>query len=146
MPGLSVIVDADACPRGAMDVMRRCQVEFGYRLLTVASFNHVIDSPEHIMVGNGPDEADLAVVNRVRAGDIVVTQDWGLAALVLARGGRAVSPRGLTYTHEGMDFLLDERAAKAKVRRQGGRTRGPKARTSEDDAKFEEAFRRLLTD
>lgn len=146
-----VIVDADACPRGAMDVMRRLRREYGYRLITVASFHHDIggsdsddDGEEHVTVGDGPDEADLAVVNRTRPGDIVVTQDWGLAALVLGKGARCLSPTGHVYTQERIDFQLDERHVKAKHRRAGGRTRGPRARTVKDDERFERALRLLL--
>lgn len=140
----TVVVDADACPRGAMAVLRRLKGEYGFRLVTVASFNHNIEGTDHIMVGNGPDEADLAIVNRMSKGDLVVTQDWGLAALVLAKGGFPVSPKGHIYTGDNIDFMLDERHIKAKARRAGKRTRGPSARTEEDDVRFEEAMRQLL--
>lgn len=139
-----VIVDADACPKRALQILQRLAKEFHFRLITVASFHHEIDHAHHVMVGDAPDEADLAIVNRVRPGDIVVTQDWGLAALVLSKQGRAVSPLGREYTQERMDFMLDERYTKAKVRRGGGRTKGPRARTSDDDAAFEAVMRRLL--
>lgn len=141
---MHLIVDADACPRGAMDIMRRLQKEYGYRLITVASFNHNIEGTEHIVVGDGPDEADLAIANRTRPGDIVVTQDWGLAALVLGKGAHCLSPTGRVYKAERIEFQLDERHVKAKFRRGGGRTKGPKARTAVDDERFEKAVRRLL--
>lgn len=143
-PARQVIVDADACPRGALRILQRLQPECGYRLITVASFHHRIEGTEHVTVGDAPDEADLAVANRVRPGDIVVTQDWGLAALALAKGARCLSPNGFIYTSDRIDFLLDERHIKAKHRRAGGRTRGPQARTPEDDEAFEQALRRLL--
>lgn len=139
-----VLVDADACPRAALAVLRSLQSEYGYRLVTVASFNHVLTGPDHVVVGNGPDEADLALANRTRPGDIVVTQDWGLAALALAKGARALSPKGLVYSPGNIDFLLDERSTKAKVRRRGGRTKGPAARTAEDDEHFTAVMRLIL--
>lgn len=146
---LHVIVDADACPSGAMTILRRLRREYGYTLVTVASFHHQIgggdeENMEHVTVGDGPDEADLAVVNRARPGDIVVTQDWGLAALVLGKGARCLSPTGYVYTPQRIDFQLDERHVKAKHRRAGGRTKGPRARTAADDERFERALRRLL--
>lgn len=157
---VQVIVDADACPRGAMDILRRLRREYGYRLVTVASFHHDIgrghrhsggggdvdgdDGIEHVTVGDGPDEADLAVVNRAKPGDIVVTQDWGLAALALGKGAQCLSPTGYVHTQQRIDFQLDERHVKAKHRRAGGRTRGPRARTPEDDERFERALRSLL--
>src|SRR5690606_24694121 len=153
----SVIVDADACPKGAMEVLRRLRREYGYRLVTVASFHHDIGEGgpdgavgaadaglEHVTVGDGPEEADWAGANRTRPGDVVVTHDWGLAALVLAKGARCLSPSGHVYTRQRMDFQLDERHVKAKHRRAGGRTKGPRARTSADDRRFERALRRLL--
>ena len=148
LASLQVIVDADACPRGAMEILRRLRREYGYQLVTVASFHHDLgrgnDGVEHVTVGDGPDEADLAVVNRTRPGDIVVTHDWGLAALALAKGARCLSPSGHVYTKERIDFLLDERHIKAKLRRAGGRTRGPRARSAGDDERFERALRALL--
>ncbi len=114
--------------RGAMVVLRKLRKEYGYRLVTVASFHHNIgagdqDGVEHVTVGDGPDEADLAVVNRTRPGDIVVTQDWGLAALVLGKGARCLTPIGYVFTQERIDFQLDERHVKSKHRRAGGRTK-----------------------
>jgi len=148
-PPARVIVDADALPRGAMDVLRRLRREYGYRLVTVASFHHDMgrhgeDGVEHVTVGDGPDEADLAAINRTRPGDIVVTQDWGLAALVLGKGARCLSPTGHEYTEQRIDFQLEERHIKAKHRRAGGRTKGPRARTAADDERFERALRKLL--
>lgn len=141
---LQLIVDADACPRGALDTMRRLQREYGYRLVTVASFNHNIEGTDHVVVGDGPDEADLAVANRTKAGDIVVTQDWGLAALILGKGATCLSPGGHVYTQDRIEFQLDERHVKEKHRRGGGRTKGPRARTDADDHRFERALRGLL--
>lgn len=139
-----VVVDADACPRQAMAILKRLQKEFGFRLVTVASFHHEIDSEDHVVVGDGPDEADLAVANKAGEGDIVVTQDWGLAAMVMGKGAQAVTPKGLIFDHENVDFLLDERHIKGKYRRGGGRTKGPKARSPKDNVRFERAMRQLL--
>lgn len=143
---LRVIVDADASPRSVLNLLRTLQDEFGYRLTTVASFNHNIESHDHVMVGDGPDEADLAIMARLSRGSIVVTMDWGLAALVLAAGGKALSPSGYEYRSDTIDFLLAERHIKAKARRAGLRTRGPKRRAKADDIRFEKAFRALLDD
>ncbi len=140
----SVIIDADACPRGAADTVRRLQPRYGYRVVTVASVNHVVESwgewHEHVVSGPEPQASDLAVANRARAGDVVVTQDWGLAALVLGRGCRALSPTGFTYRPETIEMLLEERHLKAKFRRGGGRTKGPPPRTAEDELRFERAL------
>ena len=76
--------------------------------------------------------------------DVVVTQDFGLAAMVLGKGARVVNQNGLIYTNDNIDKLLLERHIGQKVRRGGGKTRGPAKRTKEDDARFEAAFESLL--
>lgn len=139
-----ILVDADACPRQAMAILRRLKPEYGYELITISSFNHYNDEPGHIVVGDDPQATDIALMNLVRPRDIVVTQDWGLAALVLAKGARALSPAGQVYEPGKIDFLLEERHLKAKFRRGGGRTKGPSARTADDDRRFENTLRLLL--
>lgn len=139
-----VIVDADACPRSCLKVLQKHQQRWSYRLLTVASIDHEIDNADHITVGRGRDATDLMVINHTLAGDIVVTQDWGLAALVLGKGAYALAPSGRIYSQENMDFLLEERFWKAKHRRSGGRTKGPAPRTADDDARFEQSLLQLL--
>ena len=113
-------------------------------MVTVASFNHQIASDEHITVGNASQEADLKIVNLTQKDDLVITQDWGLAALVLAKKAYCLSPSGSEYRSETMDFLLEEREVKAKVRRGGGRTKGPRKRQGADDLRFAAALERLL--
>jgi hypothetical protein len=118
--------------------------EFGYRLRTVASQNHYFDQPGHITVGPEPQATDMAIINRLDKHDVVITQDWGLAALVLAKGGKAISPSGLVYRAERMPFMLEQRNLLARYRRGGGHVKGPSARTEGDDLNFQQAFQRLL--
>jgi hypothetical protein len=144
--GMKIIVDADATPKKAMDLCRKAAAEFGVSLVTVASFNHCIESEHHVVTGNAPQEADLQVINLTARGDLVITQDWGLAAIVLGKGAAALSPTGRVFQEKTIDFLLEERSMKAKHRRAGGRTRGPKKRTGEDDDRFIKSLHRLLRD
>ncbi len=141
----NVIVDADACPKNCLSILQKDQLKYKYRLITVASYNHVINNEDHIIVGNEKDAADMAVVNQVLRGDLVITQDWGLAALVLGKGGHVLSPSGRIYTNENIGFMLEERAVKAKIRRSGQRTKGPAARSHQDDQRFHRAFLDLLS-
>ncbi|MBO8172873.1 MAG: DUF188 domain-containing protein [Bacillaceae bacterium] len=140
-----VILDADACPRGAMAISKKLCEKYHWDLWTVASFNHRIEGTNHVMVGNDPQEADIKVVNLTRHGDIVVTQDIGLAALVLGKGASALSPSGKIFRRETIDFMLEERDLKARYRRAGGRTKGPAPRTEEDDRQFERALKQLMS-
>ena len=123
----------------------RAGAEYGVQVVTVASFEHNIISDLHITVGNSSQEADLKIINITEPGDLIITQDWGLAAMVLSNKASAVSPVGVEYSTEKMDFMLEEREMKAKFRRSGGRTRGPKKRAPEDDMRFKRAIERILS-
>jgi uncharacterized protein YaiI (UPF0178 family) len=128
-----------------LQICREVAQKYGVPLVTVANFNHSIESDHHIIVGNDPQETDLKIINSTEAGDIVVTQDWGLAAIVLGKGARCLSPAGREYRSDKIDFLLEERDIKAKFRRGGGRTKGPKKRSFEDDQKFETCLEKILS-
>ena len=134
-----VWIDADACPRKAKEILNQLQATIGFELIIVSSFNHSQTGDNLIMVGNEAEATDLAIINRVSPGDLVITQDWGLAALVLSKQAKAVSPKGLIFTADNIDFMLDERSTKAKLRRQGKRTKGPAPRTAADDERFKTA-------
>ncbi|NLW44040.1 MAG: DUF188 domain-containing protein [Syntrophomonadaceae bacterium] len=143
---MKILVDADACPRSVLQICRSVGQRFGIPVWTVASFNHNIISDHHVVVGDDPQEVDIKVINLTEAGDVVVTQDWGLAAMVLSKGARCLTPNGREYRPDRIDFLLEEREAKAKIRRAGGRTRGPKKRTGEDDKRFEACLLRIIAE
>jgi uncharacterized protein YaiI (UPF0178 family) len=134
---VKILVDADACPRSVLQICINTGHKYDLPVWTVASFNHNIESDHHIVVGNASQETDLKIMNLCTGGDIVVTQDWGLAAIVMSKGAQALSPTGRIYKVEMMDFMLEEREIKAKLRRSGGRTKGPKKRTTDDDTYFE---------
>ncbi len=133
---MKVIVDADACPKGVLQACFDMGRKYNIEVWTVASFNHDIESDHHVVVGSDSQEADLKVMNLTEKGDIVVTQDWGLAAMIVGKQARCLSPNGREYRPENIDFLLEERAMKAKYRRSGGRTRGPRKRTVKNDLNF----------
>lgn len=141
---MKIIVDADATPRIVLDICRCAARDFSIPLWTVANFNHNIVSDHHVMVGNAPQEADIKVVNMSELGDVVVTQDWGLAALVLGKGAHAIAPSGRIYDPETIQFLLEEREVKARYRRGGGRTRGPKKRSAKDNGRFKRNLYHIL--
>ncbi|NLG32368.1 MAG: DUF188 domain-containing protein [Syntrophomonadaceae bacterium] len=141
---MKIIVDADGCPRTALQICFDLGSHYSIAVWTVASFNHHINSSYHLMVGNSPQEADLKIVNITTPADVVITQDWGLAALILGKGATCISPSGRIYQGKNMDFLLEEREIKARYRRSGGRTKGPKKRTPEDDRRFKGILENLI--
>ncbi len=133
---MKIIVDADACPKDVLTICMKLGHQYRIQVWTVASFNHNIQSDHHITVGGDSQEADLKIINLAEKGDIAVTQDWGLAAMLLGKYIRSINPSGKEYLPETIDFMLEERETKAKHRRSGGRTKGPKKRTNEDNKNF----------
>jgi len=141
---MKIIVDADACPREVLATCLTTGRDYGIQVWTVASFNHKIISDNHIVVGDAPQEADMRLLNMTERGDVAVTQDWGLAAMLLGKGAFCLSPDGREYKDESIEFLLEKREAMAKFRRSGGRTKGPRKRTREDDESFISALVRII--
>jgi hypothetical protein len=98
-----------------------------------------------VTVSSGRDAADFAIVERLAAGDIVVTQDIGVAAMALGRAAHAISPRGRVFDVATIDIEMEVRHAEAKHRRSGGRTSGPRAFTDEDREHFVERLEHLVS-
>lgn len=140
-----VLIDADACPKQALLIARKLCEQYGWMCITYASYNHQVDHTNHIVVDAGPQAVDLKLTNDVRPGDVVVTQDIGLAAMILGRQGKPLSSHGTIFVADKIEFMLEERNEKARFRRGGGRTRGPAARTGEDDRRFEESLALLVS-
>ena len=141
---MKIIVDADACPKAVLQICMKLGHKNDIPVWTVANFNHNIESDHHLIVGNTSQEADLKILNITQKNDIVITQDWGLAAMVLGKQARCLSPDGREYQGANMDFLLEEREIKAKYRRSGGRTKGPKKRNEKDNLRFEASLMVIL--
>lgn len=139
-----VLVDADACPRQALAIAEALCAEKGWLCITYASYNHQLSGPRHVTVDAGPQAVDMKIANQTKPGDVVVTQDIGLAALILGKWGKAVSPHGTIFRPDTIAFQLEVRNEQARFRRGGGRTRGPAARTQEDDQRFERSLRLLM--
>lgn len=141
-----ILVDADSCP--VKDIIIEEALKNAICVIMVASISHriVYQEPEVsvITVDNVPQAADIAVLNNISSGDIVVTGDYGLASVVLSKNVTPLSPRGFVYTTDNIDRLLLQRHIDAKIRRSGGRTKGPKAFNAEDRKQFRQALRKLL--
>ncbi len=99
---------------------------------------------ELVVVPEGRDSADFEIVGRISPGDVIVTGDTGLAAMALGAGARAIDFRGREYDEDKIDAQLMVRHAENKLRRGGGRTKGPSAYEREDRRRFGAALRRVL--
>lgn len=142
---MKVIVDADGCPV-VDEVLQGCRA-FHVPCLLVCDTAHEFyrDGAETIVIDKGADSVDLAVANRARPGDVVITQDYGLASLCLGRC-RVLHQDGWEYTQDNIDGLLFRRHVAKEVRRSGGRVKGPKKRTSEQNKAFEVCLRKILVE
>lgn len=141
---MKFIIDADACPKTVLQICMRLGKEFNIPVWTVASFNHQISSDSHVVVGDASQEADMKIINLTEPGDIIITQDWGLASMVLGKSAYCLGPTGKEYRADNIDFLMEEREIKAKFRRAGGRTKGPSKRTDMDNKMFMEKLRGII--
>ncbi len=141
-----ILVDADSCP--VKDIIFEVADDTAAEVVLVASISHQMNCEgagiRVIAVDNVPQAADIAVLNNLTAGDIVITGDYGLASLVLAKNAIPLSPRGFVFTVKNIDRLLLQRHIDAKIRRGGGRTKGPKALSLADRQRFEKALRKLV--
>lgn len=149
---LKILVDADACP--VVKIVEKVAKEVSAPVILLCDTNHILksDYSEIKVIGAGVDAVDIALANLCQSGDIAVTQDYGVAALVLGKGGYAIHQSGRIFTNDNIDGLLMERHINKKARMASsknhlkGPKKGPKKRTKEDDLRFESAFRRLLSE
>ncbi len=139
-----ILVDADACP--VIPIILRVAAEHRVPVTLLCDTAHEMhrDGAETIVVEKGADSVDFKLVNLVRDTDIVVTQDYGLAAMCLARRARVLHQNGIEYTDRNIDSMLLSRHIGKKIRRAGGRTKGPSPRTAAQDAAFEQALHHIL--
>ena len=135
-----VLVDADGCP--VVDETIVLAKRYGLAVTLITDTSHIMnrDGATTITVEKGSDSADFRLVNLVSKGDIVITQDYGLAAMVLSKGGHILNQNGSRYTNDNIDGLLMSRHIGKKIRRAGGRTKGPAKRTKEQDERFVQAL------
>ena len=143
---MRILVDADACP--VVRIVEKVAMEYKVSVILLCDTNHILTSQysEIKVVGAGTDAVDFALINNCSAGDIVVTQDYGVAAMALGKGAYGIHQSGKWYTNETIDIMLMERHIAKKVRNSKSKhhLKGPSKRTQEDDQRFEQSFRKLL--
>lgn len=141
---MKILIDADGCPVVRLTVS--VAKEHGVQTVIFCDTSHEFheDGVKTVTVDKGADSADFAIVNSMESGDIVVTQDYGLAAMALSKKGRALTQNGLEITAFNIDSLLASRYAAKKARMSKKHLKGPPKRTAEQDKAFERALRRIL--
>ena len=143
---MRVFVDADACP--VVGIIEKVAQEHNVSVTLLCDTNHVLSSDysEVIVVGAGADAVDYKLISICHKGDIVVSQDYGVAAMALGKGAYAIHQSGKWYTNENIDQMLMERHLNKKARRASRKNhlKGPRKRTSEDDERFRESFKKMI--
>ena len=143
---MRILIDADACP--VVRITERVAKEKGIPVTLLCDTNHVLQSDysEVITVGAGADAVDFKLVSICQKGDLVVTQDYGVAAMILGKGAYGIHQSGKWYTNENIDQMLMERhmAKKARNAKKKHHLKGPAKRTVEYDQHFEDSLRRLI--
>lgn len=137
---MKIYIDGDGCPviDNTIKITNQYKLECIIITDTAHSFNKY--DVEIITVSKGSDSVDFALVNKITSGDIVITQDYGLAAMCLAKKAIPINQSGITYTNENIDSLLFTRYLSKKIRMAGGRIKGPSKR----DKKYDELFEKVL--
>ena len=143
---MHIYIDADACP--VVGIAEDIATKYNISVTLLCDTNHVLtsDYSEVIVVGAGADAVDYKLISICHRGDIVVTQDYGVAAMALGKGAFAIHQSGKWYTNENIDQMLMERHLNKKARRasQKNHLKGPKKRTAEDDEHFRESFEKMI--
>ena len=141
---MKVLIDADGCPVVDRAVSLCRQYAIPCLLLCDTAHEFHWDGAETLVIDKGADSVDYALVNRVLAGDVVITQDYGLASMCLAKSARVMHQDGWEYTSDNIDALLLVRHESRKHRAAGGRFKGPKKRDLSQNDRFALAFEKLL--
>lgn len=141
---MRILIDADGCP--VVELTLRIAARYGISCTIVCDTSHVFsrENAQTVVVDKGADSVDFALVNRIAKGDLAVTQDYGLAAMCLAKGAAAISQNGLIYHDGNIGGLLMTRHAAKQARMAGKRIKGPPKRTPEQDMAFEKTLCKLL--
>lgn len=140
----TILIDADGCP--VVDLTVRIGRSHGVPVKILCDTAHRIEreGAETLVFDKGADSVDFALVNRITPGDIVITQDYGLATMCLARRARVLNQNGLEYTAQNIDSLLARRHENKKLLRAGKHPKGPAKRTKEQDEAFAKALESML--
>ena len=143
---IQIFVDADACP--VVGIVEKIAKAYGVPVTLLCDTNHILtsDYTEVVVVGAGADAVDYKLISLCKRGDIVVSQDYGVAAMALGKGAHAIHQSGKWYTDDNIDQMLLERHLAKRARRGNSRhhMKGPAKRTEEDDRRFAESFEKMI--
>ena len=143
---MRILIDADGCPVVDITVGIAQENNVECHIFCDSSHEFQKEGATTHTVMQGADSADFHLVNFAKSGDIVITQDYGLASMALSKGARVINQDGLEYTEYNIDALLLARHTAKKIRNAGGRLRGNPPRKKEQDKEFEKKLREIVLD
>lgn len=137
---MKILIDGDGCP--VIDLTIKVSKQFNIDVIIMCDTSHVFnkEGAKTMVFSKGADSVDFALINSVEKEDIVITQDYGLAAMAINKASYVINQNGLIYTNDNIDRLLYNRHISKKIRKSGGRVKGPKKRSSEDNINFEKTL------
>jgi uncharacterized protein len=141
---MRILIDADASP--VVQITEEIAIEYDVDLYIFSDINHYIESDyaNVVRIDEGKEAVDLAIYNFCQNNDIIITQDYGLASLVLSKNAGALSPEGIIFTEKNINYFLTRRHINASIRRAGGKHKKIRKRKSEDNLKYKKALIKLL--
>ncbi|WP_434793674.1 hypothetical protein TPDSL_36330 [Terrisporobacter petrolearius] len=137
---MKILIDGDGCP--VIDLTIKVSKQFNIDVIIMCDTSHVFnkEGAKTMVFSKGADSVDFALINLLQKEDIVITQDYGLAAMAINKASYVINQNGLIYTNDNIDRLLYNRHISKKIRKNGGRVKGPKKRSREDNINFEKTL------
>ena len=141
---MKILIDGDGCP--VIDIAISVAKKFNIEEVIMCDTSHIFnkEGAKTMVFSKGADSVDFALINYLEKEDIVITQDYGLAAMAMNKASYVINQNGMIYNDENIDRLLYSRHISKKIRKSGGKTKGPKKRTKEDDINFEKTLNEVL--
>ena len=140
---MRILIDGDGCP--VIDIAISIAREFNIKVIIMCDTSHIFnkDGAKTMVFSKGVDSVDFALINNLKKEDIVITQDYGLAAMAINKASYVINQNGMIYSNDNIDKLLYSRHISKKIRKGGGRVKGPKKRNKEDDINFENTLTKI---
>nr|WP_296107273.1 YaiI/YqxD family protein [uncultured Terrisporobacter sp.] len=141
---MKILIDGDGCP--VIDIAISVAKKFNIKVVIMCDTSHIFnkEGAKTMVFSKGADSVDFALINYLEKEDIVITQDYGLAAMAMNKASYVINQNRMIYNDENIDRLLYSRHIYKKIRKSGGKTKGPKKRTKEDDINFEKTLNEIL--
>ena len=141
---MKILIDGDGGP--VIDIAISVAKKFNIEVVIMFDTSHIFnkEGAKTMVFSKGADSVDFALINYLEKEDIVITQDYGLAAMAMNKASYVINQNGMIYNDENIDRLLYSRHISKKIRKSGGKTKGPKKRTKEDDINFEKTLNEIL--